>query len=113
MPQKIHSPVRRTLESDEPSLFDRASRLFLIFPHNLFVDLDAEDETPKAIEEERRLCYVGVTRARDSLTLTRATLRKKWGRLRETTPSRFLHEMFDDESPEPASDERITESAEA
>lgn len=49
--------------------------------------------TPAMIEEERRLAYVGVTRAQDHLTLTRAAARKKWGKLRPSTPSRFLQEM--------------------
>ena len=66
--------------------------------------VEAEGESPESIDEERRLCYVGVTRAKDSLTLTRAQFRKKWGKLRETTPSRFLHEMFD-EAPVPAADD--------
>ncbi len=65
-----------------------------LLPHRRSVD--AEGETPKVIEEERRLCYVGVTRAKDSLTLTRALFRKKWGKMRESIPSRFLHEMFDE-----------------
>jgi len=68
-----------------------------LLPHRRSVD--AEEATPQSIDEERRLCYVGVTRAKDSLTLTRALFRKKWGKLRETTPSRFLHEMFDEEPP--------------
>ena len=45
-----------------------------------------------AIEEERRLCYVGMTRARRRLTLTLALARQKWGKLRPTVPSRFLYE---------------------
>ena len=43
--------------------------------------------------EERRLAYVGVTRAQDHLTLTRAAARRKWGKLRPSLPSRFLFEM--------------------
>ena len=46
-----------------------------------------------AIEEERRLCYVGVTRARRILTLTLALGRHKWGKLQPTIPSRFLYEI--------------------
>jgi DNA helicase-2/ATP-dependent DNA helicase PcrA len=45
------------------------------------------------IDEERRLCYVGVTRARDQLTLTLCKGRMKWGKMRPSLPSRFLHEM--------------------
>src|SRR4029077_12875979 len=46
-----------------------------------------------AIEEERRLCYVGVTRAQDRLTLSLALGRMKWGKSRATDPSRFLFEL--------------------
>jgi len=46
-----------------------------------------------AIDEERRLCYVGVTRARRRLTLTVALSRQKWGKPRPTIPSRFLYEI--------------------
>ena len=50
----------------------------------------------KGIEEERRLVYVGMTRARTSLTLTRAVYRRIFGneqQLRASTPSRFLTEI--------------------
>ncbi len=46
-----------------------------------------------AVDEERRLCYVGVTRARRRLTITMALNRNKWGKLRPTAPSRFLYEL--------------------
>jgi DNA helicase II / ATP-dependent DNA helicase PcrA len=49
------------------------------------------------IEEERRLCYVGITRARDTLTLSYAKGRMKWGKLQPSIPSRFLLEMRGDE----------------
>ena len=45
------------------------------------------------IEEERRLAYVGITRARVNLTLTYATKRKQFGEMMDTTPSRFLEEI--------------------
>ena len=46
-----------------------------------------------AVDEERRLCYVGVTRAARRLTLTLALARLKWGKPRPTIPSRFLYEL--------------------
>jgi DNA helicase-2/ATP-dependent DNA helicase PcrA len=45
------------------------------------------------IEEERRLCYVGVTRAQTTLTLSFCKGRMKWGKSRPSIPSRFLMEM--------------------
>jgi DNA helicase-2/ATP-dependent DNA helicase PcrA len=45
------------------------------------------------VDEERRLCYVGVTRAQEELTLSLALARKKWGKDRPTFPSRFLYEL--------------------
>ncbi len=59
-----------------------------ILPHKRSLE---EGETQ--IAEERRLAYVGVTRAQDELTLTMALSRRKWGKPRETIPSRFLFEM--------------------
>ncbi|MFZ4734000.1 MAG: ATP-dependent helicase, partial [Pirellulales bacterium] len=46
-----------------------------------------------ALDEERRLCYVGVTRARRLLTLSMCLTRMKWGRKRPGRPSRFLYEL--------------------
>ena len=45
------------------------------------------------MEEERRLCYVGMTRARNRLVLTRARERSYFGDRRVTLPSRFLSEI--------------------
>ncbi len=47
------------------------------------------------LEEERRLCYVGLTRARESLILTYATQRTLHGRTESTTPSQFIDEIPD------------------
>ena len=61
-----------------------------IFPHSRSSSDTAE------LEEERRLCYVGMTRARQSLTLTRAVYRRVFGeeqRLQASQPSRFLSEI--------------------
>ncbi|MBW3625867.1 MAG: ATP-binding domain-containing protein, partial [Armatimonadetes bacterium] len=51
--------------------------------------LDQEEE----IEEERRLCYVGITRAKDTLHITRAYQRMKFGRVEACMSSRFLTEI--------------------
>jgi DNA helicase-2/ATP-dependent DNA helicase PcrA len=47
----------------------------------------------RAVEEERRLCYVAMTRARQHLTLTWAHERRRWGSRSFGTPSRFLAEI--------------------
>jgi len=59
-----------------------------ILPHHRSVDAGEA-----SVEEERRLCYVGVTRARERLTLSLPLTRMKWGKSRDTIPSRFLYEM--------------------
>ncbi|MEO8902687.1 MAG: UvrD-helicase domain-containing protein [Polyangiaceae bacterium] len=72
----------------------------LEFPHVYMVGME-EGLMPhqrsivdgKSIDEERRLCYVGVTRAQDSLTMTFCKERMKWGKPRAQIPSRFLMEM--------------------
>ena len=48
------------------------------------------EEQPDGLEEERRLCYVGLTRAKDKLYLTWARARRRGGELRPGMPSRFL-----------------------
>lgn len=60
-----------------------------ILPHSRSVKSGEE----KDIAEERRLCYVGITRAQQSLTFSMALTRMKWGKPRPTTPSRFLYEI--------------------
>ncbi len=51
-------------------------------------------EDPAALEEERRLCYVGITRAKERLFLSHASERRLWGGMREpAVPSVFLSEL--------------------
>jgi DNA helicase II / ATP-dependent DNA helicase PcrA len=72
----------------------------LEFPHVYMVGME-EGILPhgrsivdgRSIDEERRLAYVGVTRAEESLTLTFTKGRMKWGKPRPSIPSRFLMEM--------------------
>ncbi len=59
-----------------------------LLPHRRSVEAEGD-----AIDEERRLCYVGITRAQDRLTITMALSRMKWGKARPTIPSRFLYEI--------------------
>ncbi len=72
-----------------------------LLPHRTSIEEDT-------IEEERRLTYVGITRARKTLTITLAAQRKQFGELLDTIPSRFLDELpqedlsyigFDDDTP--------------
>jgi ATP-dependent DNA helicase Rep len=61
-----------------------------LLPHQTSIDEDS-------IEEERRLAYVGITRAQRSLTLTMARTRKRYGERVLCEPSRFLEELPEDE----------------
>jgi DNA helicase-2/ATP-dependent DNA helicase PcrA len=58
-----------------------------LFPHSRSADQDDE------VEEERRLCYVGITRARERLVLTGAARRRVFGEYQASEPSRFLDEI--------------------
>lgn len=58
-----------------------------IFPHSRSLD------DPEEMEEERRLCYVGITRAKERLVLTHALSRNLFGRANMNPPSRFLKEI--------------------
>src|SRR6478672_119299 len=58
-----------------------------LFPHSRSADDEAE------LEEERRLCYVGITRAQRRLVLTSAARRRVYGDYQSTEPSRFLDEI--------------------
>jgi DNA helicase-2/ATP-dependent DNA helicase PcrA len=62
-----------------------------VFPHQR--SLAANDG--RELEEERRLAYVGITRARQRLYLTRAVVRSAWGAPQHNPPSRFLAEIPD------------------
>lgn len=61
-----------------------------ILPHQASIDAET-------IEEERRLAYVGITRAQQTLTLTLAGQRKRFGRMLKCEPSRFLAELPQDD----------------
>lgn len=69
----------------------------LEFPVVLMIGLEEEVIPHKTlgldIDEERRLFYVGLTRAKEHLVLSRALERKRYGKLRPSAPSRFLLEI--------------------
>jgi ATP-dependent DNA helicase Rep len=75
----------------------------LEFPHVYIIGMEEEilphrnSIEEDNIEEERRLCYVGITRAKRSLTLTLCAKRKQFGEMLDCAPSRFLDELpYDD-----------------
>ena len=67
-----------------------------ILPHQNTIESDDVNGT-NGIEEERRLAYVGITRAQRTLTFSYCTHRKKYGDIIECQPSRFLGELPEDD----------------
>ena len=99
-----------SLYSDQDALAGEQSNVTLMTIHNakglefraVFVVGVEEEIFPSArsieeqgVEEERRLFYVGLTRAEERLTLTHASSRLLWGRTTSHLPSRFLDELPD------------------
>ena len=86
-------------EWDRVSLMTIHASKGLEFPHVYIIGMEEELLPHRTsieednIEEERRLAYVGITRARKTLTLTYAGKRKLYGETFETEPSRFLSEL--------------------
>ena len=86
-------------DSDQVQLMTLHASKGLEFPYVYMVGLEEEllphrnSIEDNNIEEERRLAYVGITRARKTLTMTLAGKRKQYGEISETTPSRFLEEL--------------------
>lgn len=89
-------------ESNQVSLMTLHASKGLEFPHVFLIGMEEELlphkqnlESP-GLEEERRLAYVGITRAQRSLTMTYAKKRKKYGEQLHCEPSRFLTELPED-----------------
>jgi ATP-dependent DNA helicase Rep len=89
----------KALESDAVTLMTLHAAKGLEFPYVYLVGME-EDILPHknsieadSIEEERRLCYVGITRAEKGLCFSMARLRRRAGEIVETTMSRFLTEL--------------------
>ncbi|GHD40697.1 ATP-dependent DNA helicase Rep [Marinobacter persicus] len=90
-------------DSDKVQLLTLHASKGLEFPHVFIMGLEEEILPHRSsieegnIEEERRLMYVGITRARETLSLTYAASRKQYGEKLETIPSRFLDELPEDD----------------
>ena len=116
---------RKEHGQDAVTLMSLHSSKGLEFPFVFLVGLEEEILPHKrsiyedfTIDEERRLCYVGITRARRRLVVTRCLRRKKYGRLEEREPSRFLAEIPAElvnetggKESTPAEQERLAEDA--
>ena len=70
--------------------------VFLIGMEEGVFPLSRASEDPEELEEERRLAYVGITRAEEILFLTNANTRTLFGKTSYNRPSRFLREISDD-----------------
>ncbi len=109
--QKINDAVAKLVLQDlldrqeEEDLDDRVQLMTLHaskgleFPHVFLTGMEEEllphrnSVEDNNIEEERRLAYVGITRAQKTLCLSLAATRKQFGKKQGTTPSRFLEEL--------------------
>jgi DNA helicase-2/ATP-dependent DNA helicase PcrA len=99
--QDMGDDKEKQLARNAVALMTLHSAKGLEFPHVYMVGLE-EGILPHhrslkegdSVEEERRLCYVGVTRAQERLTLSLSLTRMKWGKPRDTIPSRFLYEIM-------------------
>lgn len=86
-------------DSDKVHLLTLHASKGLEFPHVFIMGLEEEllphrnSIEEDNIEEERRLMYVGITRAQRTLALTYSAVRKQYGEKIETIPSRFLDEL--------------------
>ncbi|WP_445158778.1 DNA helicase Rep [Halomonas sp. E14] len=86
-------------DTDRVQLLTMHASKGLEFPHVYLMGLEEELLPHRnaieagTVEEERRLAYVGITRARQTLTLTLARQRKAFGELMDCAPSRFLDEL--------------------
>jgi len=92
-------------QSDQVSLMTLHAAKGLEFPHVFIVGMEegllphrssieaGDANADSAVEEERRLAYVGITRAKKTLAFTYAKQRKRYGEVVQCEPSRFLSEL--------------------
>ena len=99
--REFGSPKEKELQRNAVSLMTYHSAKGLEFPFVYMVGMEegvlphrrSLTDGADGVDEERRLCYVGVTRAQDELSLCLPMSRFKWGKARPTFPSRFLYEV--------------------
>ncbi|MCY2982912.1 MAG: UvrD-helicase domain-containing protein [Planctomycetota bacterium] len=99
--REFGSPKEKELQRNAVSLMTYHSAKGLEFPFVYMVGMEegvlphkrSLVDSADGVDEERRLCYVGVTRAQDELSMTLPMSRFKWGKARPTYPSRFLYEV--------------------
>ena len=100
----LYTDIEQYNESDDAVvMMTMHSAKGLEFPHvflvgfedGLFPGMRAIGDAEE-MEEERRLCYVAITRAKQTLTISYAKQRMLYGRTNAALPSRFLHEIPDD-----------------
>jgi DNA helicase II / ATP-dependent DNA helicase PcrA len=90
VPDELNAPTLLTLHAAKGLEFSTVYIVGLddgILPHNRSFD------DPEEMAEERRLFYVGITRAKNELVLVRASQRNNFGRYEYTVPSRFLDDL--------------------
>ena len=101
-PKDMPGDKAKKLQRDAVVLMTLHSAKGLEFPYVYMVAME-EGTLPhrrsladfeRDVDEERRLCYVGITRAQRKLTLTLAKERRRRGKMVPTEPSRFLYEML-------------------
>ena len=105
--QELEDEKEKQLQKNAIALMTIHSAKGLEFPEVYIVGLEenilphhrslADDEA--GVEEERRLCYVAVTRAQERLSLSLSLTRLKWGKPHATLPSRFLYELIGQSEP--------------
>ena len=121
-----HIELDRTLENEANEIADAVTLITLHntkgleFPRVIITGMESgvfprEDKTGAELEEERRLFYVGITRAKNDLYFTSCALRRLYGRTNYMSPSPFLHELGEQNvrmlGQKPASFESVSEGS--
>ena len=90
VPEELNAPTLLTLHAAKGLEF---SHVYIIGLDEGLLPHSRSFEDPEEMAEERRLFYVGITRAKDHLTLVRAGQRSNYGRFEYTMESRFLEDI--------------------